>query len=288
MMKYDLKNTVFISDLDGTLLNKNAEISDYTKDALNDCISRGMRFTIATARTIESVKHIMKDVALELPMSLMNGVLLYDPKKREYAKIFPISREDFAFLTETIHERNVSAFAYTVENGESLMTHYEELSSQPMRDFVEERKSRYGKPFNQTNDLSSLTSGDHGETIYLVMMNTKEKLQPIYDAVQSKPNLAAAYYSDIYTENLWYLEVFSSQATKKNAVIELRNRTGANVMAGFGDNFNDLPMFEACDVKIAVSNAKDAVRAAADIVVESNEENGVAVYLSSLFINGLI
>jgi len=287
-MKYDLNNTVFVSDLDGTLLNKKAELSERTIAALNDCISSGLRFTIATARTIESVKHIVKDVPLTLPMSLMNGVLLYDPMKRGYAKIHPIDSGEFVFIADKARTENVSAFAYTVEDSTALMTHYEDLPSPHMRDFVEERQVRYGKPFNQISNLASLASGDYGDTIYFVMMNSKEKLQPIFDAVQSRPELEAAYYSDIYSENVWYLEIFSSQATKKNAVIELRKQTGAAVVVGFGDNLNDLPMFEACDVKIAVANAKKAVREAADIVVKSNEDDGVSAYLSSLFINGLI
>ncbi|MDR1699603.1 MAG: HAD family hydrolase, partial [Lachnoclostridium sp.] len=80
-------NTLYISDLDGTLLNEKAVLSDYTIDSLNDMIGRGMNFTIATARTPATVLDIMSEVKLSIPAILMNGVLIYDFAKNEYLKV---------------------------------------------------------------------------------------------------------------------------------------------------------------------------------------------------------
>lgn len=277
--KFDLVNTVFVSDLDGTLLNKSAVLSDFTVKTLNDCIQSGLKFTIATARTIESVRYIMKDIPLSLPMILMNGVLLFDPLTQKCTQIFFVSKDDYLFCVDKIRETDAGAFAYTIENNSSLMTHYETLKTPYMQEFFDERQQKYHKPFNQVENIENLSDGSWGETIYLTLLDVREKLDPVYEAVKTRAGLETAYYADIYSDGLWYLEIFSSRATKKNAAIELRRQTNASTMVGFGDNFNDLPMFEACDVKVAVANAKADVINAADIVIASNNDDGVAKFL---------
>lgn len=282
MNKFDIPGTVFVSDLDGTLLNKEMVLSDFTVKSLREIIHAGIKFTVATARTIESVKYIMKDIPLALPMILMNGVLLYDPAALKYTNIFQLSRDDYVFCTQKIRDAGAGAFAYTIADKLSLMTHYEELKTPYMHDFFNERQQKYRKPFNKIASIESLASGSFGEPIYLTLMDKKEILLPVYEAVTKRAGIASAFYSDIYSDGLWYLEIFSSQATKKNAAAELRRQTNARVLVGFGDNLNDLPMFEACDLKIAVSNAKPEVLHAADIVIDSNENNGVAKYLKDI------
>ena len=88
------------------------------------------------------------------------------------------------------------------------------------------------------------------------------------------------YYRDIYVENHMYLEVSDSRASKYNAAVKLRQSLGFSELRAFGDNLNDLPLFRACDFSYAVANAKDDVKAAADLVVGSNTCDGVANYLA--------
>lgn len=280
--KIALTSAVFVSDLDGTLLSPDAALSKFTTRALQTCIRAGLRFTIATARTIESVRHIMKDVPLTLPMILMNGVLLYDPAKKAYTQVFSIERDDFLFCCTEIHKTGAGAFAYTLNHTSSLLTHYEKLSTPDMQAFHDERQQKYHKPFHQAEDLSAIADGTYGETIYFALLDVKEKLQPIRDAIDSRPNLTCAYYADIYSQDQWYLEIFNVQASKKNAAQALRAQTHAAPLIGFGDNFNDLPLFEACDISIAVANAKPEVQQKATQIIEANTDDGVARYLLSM------
>ena len=82
-------------------------------------------------------------------------------------------------------------------------------------------------------------------------------------------------YSDVYEEDLWYMEVFDATASKYHAVQYLRERYDFDKVVAFGDNLNDIPLFRASDVRYAVENAKDELKAMADAVIESNEQNGV-------------
>lgn len=72
--------TLFVSDLDGTLLNNSAEVSPESAILLNKSIENGINFTIATARTPATIVNILKDINIKLPIITMNGSAIYDIK----------------------------------------------------------------------------------------------------------------------------------------------------------------------------------------------------------------
>ena len=269
--------TLYVSDLDGTLLNANAELSSYTTNALNSMIADGLDFTVATARTLESAGVILADLDLCIPIVLMNGVLIYDLKNRLYVQVYPISAETVSAVSHTLQVLGITGFMYELRDGE-LMTFYESLEQKPLRDFVDERVARYRKPFKQTNSFADI-SPEH--IIYFTLIDTHDRLKPVHDALVDKPGLNLTLYKDIYNTDLWYLEIFSDKASKQNAVAYLRDAYGYGRIVGFGDNLNDLPMFEACDLKIAVENAKQEVKAAADHICGANNDDGVVKWIGS-------
>ena len=81
-----MKKTLYISDLDGTLLDSSAEVSEYTVGRLNEFIGKGGYFSIATARTAATAMIITKDININVPAVLMNGVCVFDTVKNEYVK----------------------------------------------------------------------------------------------------------------------------------------------------------------------------------------------------------
>ena len=89
-----------------------------------------------------------------------------------------------------------------------------------------------------------------------------------------------AFYLDVYN-GAWYLEIFSHKASKANGIRFIREHYGFSKVVAFGDNLNDLPMFEQADVKVAVGNARDEVKAAADYVIGTNDNDGVAEWLTT-------
>lgn len=85
--------TLYISDLDGTLLNRSAELSEYAANTLNAMTAKGLCFSIATARTFVSTSKILSRLKLPIPIILMNGVLTYDMKRQNYKKINTLAPE---------------------------------------------------------------------------------------------------------------------------------------------------------------------------------------------------
>ena len=73
------------------------------------------------------------------------------------------------------------------------------------------------------------------------------------------------------------------QATKAQAVLELKERLGCQKVVCFGDGINDLPMFAAAEEGYAVANACQALKDAASAVIDSAEQDGVAKKLLELW-----
>ncbi len=268
---------LYISDLDGTLLDRNAEITEYTKTALNRLIAKGMNFTVATARTYSSAGRILAGLDLQLPIVLMNGVLIYHPVRHEYEVINTLADADAERIISLCGEHGLSPFMYLM-NGSVMSTAYSKLTNQAMKDFLDERVQKYGKAFIHTDNLTET----EGDVIYFCFLDDYEKLAPMQKVLSGMPSLKTAFYHDIYGDE-WYLEVFSAEASKESGVRYLREKYGFDKITAFGDNLNDLPMFAAADERIAVSNAAEELIKTSHRVIGANTEDGVAKYLEELY-----
>ncbi len=270
--------TLYISDLDGTLLNKDVKLSEFSKKTLNDLISNGVSFTVATARSPISVREIFADVELKLPCILMNGVICYDLKTGGFIDVQTVSEYAFDEIMRLSKSFGLSPFVYCAHNN-TLTTYYEDITPKPMQDFYNERKSKYGKALVHTDRLDDIRDKS---VIYFTYLSEYSKLEPLYKGLSNVAGISCAFYKDIYAEDLWYLEVFSNKATKYNASIEIKKKYGFDTLVGYGDSLNDVPLFKACDKCFAVSDACDELKAIADSVIGSNEEDSVVKHIMKM------
>lgn len=270
-----MNKTLYISDLDGTLLNQNAEVSEYTVNALNTMIADGFNFSVATARTAASAFKILDGIQWNIPFVLMNGVLIYCPSQKRYVQIHSLSVKAVREIIAIFKTLCVTGFMYGLKDSKQ-QTYYESLDRKPLRDFVDERINRYHKKFRQVNSFTDISPEN---IIYFTLLDTRENIQCVHDALATMTGINYILYKDNYSPDLWYLEIHSDKASKQSGVNYLREMYGYERVVGFGDNLNDLPMFTACDVRIAVENAKPEVKAAADYICGANDNNGVAKWL---------
>lgn len=275
------KKTLYISDLDGTLLTSGAELSDFSRRTLGEFTAKGFRFGIATARSPATAAKIMKDVPLSVPAILMNGVCLYDIGSQRYEHIEYIAPEQCRRLIEIIHGERLSGFMFTVENG-LQHTYYENTDSPNALAFIEERRKKYGKSFARAE---SFVQCEKRGVIYYSVSDRRERLACAYEKISALGGLRAEFYRDVYDKDFWYLEVCSASASKYRAAMLLRERFGFERMVSFGDNFNDLPLFEAADICYAPENAADEIKRRANGVIPSNDCDGVAKKLIEVMEN---
>jgi len=123
------------------------------------------------------------------------------------------------------------------------------------------------------------------EEIVFAMYTAREpsRLQLIHDHLTANGGLTVDFYADRYEENRWYVELFSTSASKKDGVLRLKELCGAEELVCFGDAPNDLPMFEVCTESYAVENAHADVKRAALASIGRNTESGVARFIREHF-----
>lgn len=270
--------TLYISDLDGTLLDRDVSVSDMTVSVLNEMILSGGYFSFATARTAVTAVPLTERIKINVPVVLMNGVCVYDTVKKEYVKTEHIPYESFMEMNSILKKFSLSGFLFTINNG-VLETYYENLDSESALKFYTERRQRYGKSFLQTDDFMNCSDRN---AVYFSVTDRKEKLEPVYSLIKNVSGIHIDFYRDVYNDEFWYMEVSSASASKYNAVKFIRSKYGFDKVIGFGDNLNDLPLFRACDEAYAVENARPEVKEAASGIIPSNADNGVAVKICEL------
>lgn len=267
--------TLYVSDLDGTLLTSEAQVSDESVNILNSLIDEGVLFTVATARSVASVRPIMQKVRLNLPVILMNGVFVHDLEKGQTLFSAGIHKNDAEKIIEITEKYNECPFLFCKNQGE-LLVYFTDLPLKEQRDYYNERSNLTDKRFCE---VRALKVHENDIPVYFSFLDTKERLSPLYEEITEIDGVSCVFYKDSYTEKLWFLEVFSKEASKPYGVEFIKEMTGAERVVVFGDNLNDIPMFKSADECYAVENARDEVRAIANGIIGHHNKNGVAKFI---------
>lgn len=270
--------TLYISDLDGTLLDNNAEITEKSRKLLNEFISDGNYFSVATARTGATVIQMLDGISVNVPVVLMNGVASYDISRKKYVNIHTFSIGAKEVFLDAVCEYGSPGFLYCIDE-DNLSTFYENTNSPNAEIFINEREKKFGKKFTKVKSFKECINKS---AVYYSYSDTYEKLQPLYKKTKGIEGIRIEFYRDTYHPVFWYFEVCSENASKYNAVKWLKEKYGFEKVVAFGDNLNDLPLFEIADESYAVENAKEDVKKHATAVIGKNTEDAVAEFLNKM------
>lgn len=279
--------TLYLSDLDGTLLNNEGVLPERSRAALNRLIARGTQFSVATARNTLSM-YVLDGLRLHVPVSIMNGAVCYDTQKDEYFAAKPIDPDAFCRITRILRKHSMTGFAYGVSpKVQSLYYEPPAHFRPPASQYYEKRLRDKLRAPQSVKLIQAERLEDIAEECicFFTVKETYETLLAVRNEIQVIDGIYAPVYKDKYTD-YWFVEVASGSASKAAAVHDLRAWGAYDRVVGFGDDVNDIPMLKACDEAYAVANAAEAVKALADGVIDSNEENGVANYLEQQFKTG--
>lgn len=268
-----MDKTIYISDLDGTLLTSKGHLSSQTVNILNDLMQhKKVCFSIATARTPATLEIILKDLHITAPIVIMNGVALYHLDTHQYEQIeylsTPIVEKILTCLKEWVQE----AFIYTIVK-DKLIVHYDHISGEGRLKFYNERKDLHYKKFVK----EPVT--DYDTVIYFVFIDTKEHIEIIHQLLSGIASICLMMYKDPYSKSDYLLEVFSTKATKANGIKKLKDKLKFNKMICFGDQINDKDMFYMADEAYAVENANPEIKKIATGVIGPQDEDSVAQFI---------
>ena len=133
-------NTMVISDLDGTLLRSDVRLSEFTVAAVNSLIRRGVNFTYATARSLNSALRLTKELTLSLPVITYNGACIKSPETGEIIEIQSLDEAQVQLIRETLDRFGISPLVYTYLDGEEKVLWQRGSESVGLQLYLDSRK----------------------------------------------------------------------------------------------------------------------------------------------------
>ncbi|MCM1423265.1 MAG: HAD family hydrolase [bacterium] len=266
--------TLYVTDLDGTLLNSNDRISQYSVRTINGLVAGGMQFTYATARSLVSASVVAKGLATTIPVIAYNGALIIDPGTEEVIASLSFSEEEASFVSGILQERGANPLVYAYVDGAERVSYVAGRENEGIRRYLDARKG--DRRFRPLSDAACLYEGD---IFYFTCIADREELVPFYEIFAKDSRFRCTLQQELYRPE-YFLEIMPKKASKAEAVKKLKALWHCEKVVSFGDAVNDIPMFEISDECYAVANAAPELKALATDVIASNDEDGVAKWLA--------
>lgn len=245
---------MLVTDLDRTLLKTDKTISDYTAQMFKRCQDQGIMTVFATARPERATRPFQDKIIPDYVIA-DNGATINHGDTVIRRLLIPSAAKD-ALISACLESKAVRLI--TVEAGDCVYTNYD------------------GPPWGISWNI---IYNDFAEAIHADSPKLSvecENVNVLYDMLRLYPELHL--YSN--SGESWH-QITRRDATKANAIgyiAELHGFDRRDVIA-FGDDHNDVEMLQACGIGVAVADAIDEAKAAADDVCDTSDHDGVAKWI---------
>ena len=263
--------TLYVTDLDGTLLRSDETLSQFSCDAIYSLMQKGMLFSYATARSLSTSGKVTKGLDAQMPLIVHNGAFIVNGATKEKIVKNQFSDSDAKEIYDILKKHDICPIVYSIIDDRERFSYNAQVVGRALGEFIASRKGD-GRDNPLTGDDRILI----GAVDYFACIDDEDKLHPAY--CRLRENYNCIYQKDVYSGEQW-LEILPQKATKANAVIQLKELYGCDRVVCFGDGINDMPMFSICDECYAVANAVDELKKMATGTIGSNEEDAVARWL---------
>ncbi len=266
-------------DLDGTLLNGEGRVSAAVRQAVRRAVDMGVHVVVASGRHHSGCVDVATELGGADYVISQHGALVKRLEGHETVCNTLIAGEDAIEIARTLREEGFEPFIgvdgysrgveYLFYGGEPRQESTKELFAE--EHFLETLAPGEAMPYDGATQVGALASRERcreGEE----MLRRRFGERFVYMVLKS-PRYRSTF-----------LDVISPGAGKGKALLALAERLNIRPgeTAAVGDDINDLDMLDAAGVGVAMGNASARVKAAADIVVASNEADGAAEAIEML------
>lgn len=267
-MKFD--GWLFITDMDGTILNENSEISDENAEAIKYFVKNGGKFTIASGRDHDDLATFFGKVTLSAPAVCMNGSEIYDYTQKK--AVFSLSLGDCADeILKDIYTDIPDMSIEIYKGADCFVCHKNEGTKQHLKmvdcvlNYIDDYRC-VEKPWTKVSFWA-----------------TQEKIAQFVSYVGKKIEGKDVDFTFLQVNN-WSCEFLNKYSDKGYGLLKLKELIGSNIkIAAIGDYENDILMIKNADIGFAPSNACDKAKVAADFVLtQSCNESAVAAAIEKL------
>ena len=262
---------IIVTDLDSTLLRDDKTISDYTAGIFNKCWQNGIKIVFATARpkrvTIQYLEQIPADILI-----MHNGAVIYSNNEQIFhCGISPDVTKNIMWSVN----HDFPGATVSVEIDDTLY-----INSGKPKEWDNTKAI-----FTDLSDFDKLSEYFPDKPAEKIIVGLRSVNIPLENQADITKPFEKYLNDDLYAEtnSEGYIFIMNRGAKKASAVKFLSERYGCAMseIAAFGDDYNDIEMIKHCGIGVAVSNAIDEVKSAADFICESNDSNGVAKWIEN-------
>ncbi|MDR3314576.1 MAG: HAD family hydrolase [Oscillospiraceae bacterium] len=265
--------TLYLSDLDGTLLRSNERISIRTAKTVNRFVRQGGLFSYATARSLYTAGKVTAGMNAEFPVICYNGAFILGNATKDVLRENYFRDDEATHIRQVLAAHGVSPIVYAYINGKEHFSFIKRDANQAMHFFLDSRLDDPRRRAVQTEDELF-----RGSCFYVSCMGEEAALAPLNAIFAQDAHVNCIYDKEIYSGAQW-CELLPVNATKANAALQLKAMLGCDRLVAFGDGRNDISLFSVADASYAMANAAPELKEMATAVIGSNDEDGVAEWL---------
>ena len=267
--------TLYVSDLDHTLLRSDATLSAFSRGILDDLIGRGVLFTYATARSHGSARRATGGLDVRLPVITYGGTMTVDATTGAPAAVRHLAPESLAEILRLTDAAGLQALVHTYSAGRDAISWIDGRVNDGVAYFLR------GRPGDERlTPVAAWDDVDLGAGYYVSIIGGRAETAALRDALtRVLTGCHLVLSDDAYAPGTFWLEIHSEAGSKAQAALLLAAEVGATRLVVFGDNHNDVPLFDVADEAYAVANAVPELKQRATGVIGSNDSDAVAGWL---------
>lgn len=255
---------LIVADLDGTLLDENKQIDQDMPSLLPAMREQGIAFTFGSGRNMHIMQDFVSQLQIDVPYITNNGANMFEGRRCIYE--CSISSSDLLLSLTMLKQANIPFLAY------SNFAVYPQGSHPGLLHFMERLKGK--SEIIETNTIHEII--EHSIFKVVIIHEDEEKMARMMKEMNDQCKEAHCVRSegDIYT--LTHID-----ASKGNTLQKLMKylQISSKEVLVFGDNYNDVSMFDVAAYSVAMKNATKEIQNQATYVTKTNEEQGVSWFI---------
>lgn len=263
---------LLVLDIDGTIAGESNQISQPVKQAIRAAQNQGVKVAIATGRMYRSALRFHQDIGSTLPLVAYQGAWIQDPLTQQQHRHLPVSPQTAQRLLDYFEQPQLRSL---------LSVHFYINDRLYVRELTPETKV-----YAERSAIEAIAVGDLRQTLataptkVLALSDDIDTIDRLFGNLRQQYTPAELYLTKSVAT---FFEATNPLVNKASGVRylaeELLGISAANVMT-VGDNFNDVEMIEYAGVGVAMGNAPAAVKAVAQWVAPSVEQDGAAAAIA--------
>jgi len=272
---------IYITDLDYTLLDSRAQLSEKTLRGLEKLNENNIDFTVASARSIKSIQLLLSGVTLKLPVIEFNGAFISHFNNGEHIVVNSIKRDIVDNVLNYTESIGLGTF-YSTFNGKKDLLYFPEIINAGQEWYYSDRIKNQDPRMQE--DKYSFSKEGTDSIVCLTYIDSFENLKPLEEYLVNCPffkDISIYFYENNYSKDWCWITIHSVKSQKHLAIrdlLTLTNKEDHEVIV-FGDGINDMSMFKVADRCYAVSNADEEVKEISTEVIGHHEDDAVIEFI---------